>query len=185
MFAWLGIAVAVSLFLVQSSARGLWRWALVAVGILTLVVALPSPPYRTPLEVPAFFADGTYRQYLRQGENDLLLPVNVGDEMLWQEAAGFWFRQSRGYIGLTHPQGQVGNPGGTITFADHTEDAITPTPANFLRYLHEQDVASVILPAPAPAAWQAMLTSFGAQPAVVGGVTVYRAPAGGWPTTPP
>src|SRR5437660_8923760 len=44
----------------------LWRWALVLLGAVTLAVALPSPPYRTELRVPAFFADGTYQQDLHQ-----------------------------------------------------------------------------------------------------------------------
>ena len=133
----------------------------------------------------SFFADGIYRTYLRQGENDLLLPANVGDEMQWQEAADFWFRQSRGYIGLAHPQGQVGNPGGSIVYVDHSADAVTPTPPNFLLYLHQQAIASVILPAAAPAAWDELLTSLGAERIVTGGVTLYRAPSGGWPQTVP
>ena len=185
LFVWLGIAVIVALFLARSSGRGWWRWGIVIVGAISVAVALPSPPYRTPLSTPPFFTDGTYRTYLRQGENDLLLPANVGDEMQWQEAADFWFRQSRGYIGLGHPQGQVGNPGGSIAYVDHSADAITPTPENFLLYLHQQEVSSVILPAPAPVAWDELLTSFGAERVATGGVTLYRAPSGGWPRTVP
>jgi len=186
LFVWLGIAVIVALFLAQSSGRGSWwRWGIVIVGAISVAVALPSPPYRTPLSTPPFFTDGTYRTYLLQGENDLLLPANVGDEMQWQEAADFWFRQSRGYIGLGHPQGQVGNPGGSIAYVDHSADAITPTPENFLLYLHQQEVSSVILPAPAPVAWDELLTSFGAERVATGGVTLYRAPSGGWPRTVP
>jgi hypothetical protein len=184
LFAWVGIAVIVSLFLAQAEGQ-LWRWAFVFLGLVTIAVALPSPPYRTPLITPAFFADGTYRTYLRQGENDLLLPANVGDEMQWQEAADFWFRQSRGYIGPSHPEGQIGNPGGSIAYADHSADVITPAPANFLLYLHQQEIASVILPAPAPAAWDELLTSLGAERIVTGGVTLYRAPSSGWPQTVP
>ena len=186
LFAWLGIAVLVALFLAHSSGRGSWwRWGIVLVGLATVAVALPSPPYRTPLITPSFFADGIYRTYLRQGENDLLLPANVGDEMQWQQAADFWFRQSRGYIGLAHPQGQVGNPGGSIAYVDHSADAVTPTPANFLLYLHQQEIASVILPAAVPADWDELLTSIGAERIVTGGVTLYRAPSGGWPQTVP
>jgi hypothetical protein len=62
---------------------------------------------------------------------------------------------------------------------------ITPAPANFLLYLHQQEIASVILPAPAPAAWDELLTSLGAERIVTGGVTLYRAPSGGWPQTVP
>jgi len=186
LFAWLGIAVLISLFLAEGSGRGSWwRWGIVLLGAITVAVALPSPPYRTPLSTPPFFADGTYRSYLRQGENDLLLPANVGDEMQWQEAADFWFRQSRGYIGLGHPQGQVGNPGGSIAYVDHSADAVTPAPASFLLYLREQEVASVILPAPAPTSWDELLMSLGAERVVIGGVTLYRAPPGGWPPSIP
>ncbi len=186
LFAWLGIAVLVSLFLAEGSGRGSWwRWGIVLLGAITVAVALPSPPYRTPLSTPPFFADGTYRSYLRHGENDLLLPANVGDEMQWQEAADFWFRQSRGYIGLGHPQGQVGNPGGSIAYVDHSADAVTPAPASFLLYLREQEVASVILPAPAPTSWDELLMSLGAERVVIGGVTLYRAPSGGWAQTIP
>ena len=184
LFAWVGIAVIVSLFLAQTEGQ-MWRWAIVFLGLVTIAVALPSPPYRTPLITPSFFTDGTYRTYLRQGENDLVLPASVGDEMQWQEAADFWFRQSRGYIGPSHPQGQIGNPGGSIVYVDHSADVITPAPANFLVYLHQQEIASVILPAPAPAAWDELLTSLGAERIVTGSVTLYRAPSGGWPQTVP
>ena len=186
LFAWLGVAVVISLFLADGSGRdSWWRWAIVLVGAITVAVALPSPPYRTPLSTPSFFSNGTYRGYLRQGENDLLLPANIGDEMGWQEATDFWFRQSRGYIGPAHPQGQIGNPGGSIAYVDHTADAVTPMPSSFLLYLNQQEVSSVILPAPAPAAWDDLMLSLGAQRDVIGGVTLYRAPPGGWPASIP
>ena len=68
---------------------------------------------------------------------------------------------------------------------DHSADAVTPTPANFLLYLHQQEIASVILPAAVPADWDELLTSIGAERIVTGGVTLYRAPSGGWPQTVP
>ena len=43
----------------------------------------------------------------------------------------------------------------------------------------------MILPAAAPAAWDELLTSLGAERIVTGGVTLYRAPSGGWPQTVP
>jgi hypothetical protein len=180
LFAWLGIAVIVSLFLAHAPGLSPWRWALVLLGAVTLAVSLPSPPYRTELRVPAFFADGTYQQYLRQGETDLLLPAHVGDEMLWQEAAGFWFRQSRGYVGDAHRLG-LSDRGPGVATVGGSYDVRTPPTSRFLRYLQQQDVATVILRAPAPRAWDDLFARLGAYAITTGGVTLYRAPPGGWP----
>jgi hypothetical protein len=171
LFAWLAVAVIVCLFLARAGARSAWRWILVGLGVVSLAVALPSPPYRIPLDVPAFFADGTYRQYLQPGETDLVLPVRLGDDMLWQQAAGFWFRQTRGYIGLPH-RSDVGA---------RMSASFVPEPADMVRYLQRRDVAGVILSAPAPPLWDELFSRLGVHGITICGVTLYRAPPGGWP----
>jgi hypothetical protein len=174
LFAWLAMAVIGCLFLSEGRSRFPWRWALVGVGLLTVAVALPSPPYRTPLTMPSFFADGTYRGYLEQGETDLVLPAQLGDEMLWQQAADFWFRQAKGYIGFAQPNDVE---------RSRLSESHVPSPAHVMRYLDRHDVAGVILPFPPPPAWDELFSTIGVRGTAVGGVTLYRAPLGGWPTT--
>ena len=50
----------------------------------------------------------------------------------------------------------------------------------FLQYLQDQGVGAVILPAPAPAAWDALLRSLGGELTQVEGMAVYRSGPDGW-----
>ncbi|MFE3645183.1 dolichyl-phosphate beta-glucosyltransferase [Streptomyces sp. NPDC059169] len=77
-----------------------------AVGLAAVVVALlpitPTPyPVRERPDVPAFIADGTYRDHLRPGES--LVPVPLPDPgdaeaLHWQSATGLGFPVPGGYF---------------------------------------------------------------------------------------
>ncbi|MFE7776620.1 dolichyl-phosphate beta-glucosyltransferase [Streptomyces sp. NPDC057445] len=77
-----------------------------AVGIAALAVALvpvvPTPyPVRERPEIPAFIADGTYRDHLGPGESVVPVPIpDPGDAeaLHWQSATGLGFRVPGGYF---------------------------------------------------------------------------------------
>ncbi len=185
LYVWLVVSVITALFLSASRGRWAWtRWAVVAVALVLIAVDLPRPPYRTTMHTPTFFTDGMYRRHLKEGETVLILTNDIGDEMLWQQAANFYFKQTRGYIGLAHPR-RIGDPGAAIAHQGGGGGAVsTPGADEFQQYLHEQQVGAVILPTPAPEEWTALLRSFGARPIQVGGITLYEEPPGGWVPAP-
>ncbi len=89
------------------------RWSLGLLAAAALFVDLPTSyqavdpvpsNYHVPAsmrpttQLPAFIADGLYRQYLRQGENVVFITYRGNAAMLFQAAANFYFRIDGGYI---------------------------------------------------------------------------------------
>ena len=55
----------------------------------------------TPVQMPKFFADGSYRNYLQKDEVVMILPFgNRGNSMLWQAATEMYFSLAGGYVGV-------------------------------------------------------------------------------------
>ena len=55
--------------------------------------------------MPRLFTTGMYKSCIGRGENVLLLPFGtLGDSMMWQARAGFWFRDAGGYISPYPPR---------------------------------------------------------------------------------
>jgi hypothetical protein len=76
-----------------------------ALAIAIPIFMLPNLDYRfwtTPINLPAFFADGAFPDFLEKNETVVILPyVNRGDSMLWQADADFYFRMAGGNTGPT------------------------------------------------------------------------------------
>ncbi|MFF6785058.1 glycosyltransferase [Streptomyces sp. NPDC012510] len=88
------------------------------VGFLAITLAL-LPIVPAPLrsveraEVPAFFADGTWRSYVDTGAGETLVPVPLPDPgnaeaLRWQTTAGFGFRMPGGYFNGPFGEDRVG-----------------------------------------------------------------------------
>jgi hypothetical protein len=79
------------------------RIAKYALAIAIPLFMLPNLNYRfwtSPIDLPAFFSEGTYFQFLHKDETVVILPyVNRGDSMLWQAEAGFYFNMAGGNTG--------------------------------------------------------------------------------------
>jgi dolichyl-phosphate beta-glucosyltransferase len=194
MYAWLVAAILVSRWLAGGGAAatearasrpghrvGPWakvwtgaRWALVALVALSILPIVP--PAATPT-VPGFFADGTYRGYLRPGEIVLTLPFTTPDpEMLWQVETSFGFRMAGGYVGA-----RAIPPDERSKRAFHGLIWGRPwrVPASALRaYMVEHQVGAVILDHTVPEEWQRLFGALGLRRELVGGVILYRVPAG-------
>jgi hypothetical protein len=86
----------------QQAVRGPLRvaWAGVLFAALLPLCPVPVPTvYRPP--VPAFIADGTYRDYLRPGESLMAVPLTDFwhiDAMVWQSSHDHDFRIAGGYF---------------------------------------------------------------------------------------
>ena len=116
-FAFLLLALALSLWLAQVTASWLSRaahWALGAVALAAMfanlptfgsVVPVPPPVHWKPAtalkptnDVPAFFADGTYQKYLHPGETVVIVSHRGNAGMLFQAYTGFYFKIAGGFI---------------------------------------------------------------------------------------
>ncbi len=85
------------------TAREVSKPAKYALAVAILICMMPNLNYRfwtTPIELPSFFGQGTFRNFLRNGETVVILPYNNrGNSMLWQAEAEFYFNMAGGYTG--------------------------------------------------------------------------------------
>jgi hypothetical protein len=200
-YAFLALAVIVAMWLSSDAARPSLRWGL---GLALLPFMLPNLSasfWRVPFVIPPFFSTGLYRQYLRPGENVMVLPNPIyGDGIQWQIATGMYFRLAGGYIGISPlaPPEYARWP----IMAGLYDVAGVPDAGEQLKVLlaHEQVAAIIVSPLkyrfveqfgghwtsatwlhtaltePERASLRDLLSTLGVQPLQVGGVTLYRIP---------
>jgi len=88
LFAWLALGAIVARWL-GTFRRVPWlTWGLVVLGTVLLIPHV-TDEWHPDVYLPAFFADGTYREYLEPGEIVVLLPVDEG--MHWQAETDLYF----------------------------------------------------------------------------------------------
>jgi hypothetical protein len=160
----------------------------IRVGAAALIIASLWPrPLPSSLDhsapMPAFFRDGTYRNYLHEGETVAMLPLdnawNAGG-MAWQAESGMYFRLATGYRWLT-PRAYMRWP--AVRAAEEDYD-LPEYPEQWKAFLAgHQASALVVVDGNSPAeirdeqATQPLLASLGAAPVKFGPLSFYRIPA--------
>ncbi len=167
----LAAAVMVSLW-AAARARGLLRWLLPALAVLTIAPYPAAKTWATAFAVPPLFTDSSYRACLQPGENILPLPVNYnGNADLWQVASGFRFTMAGGYVSLNPPPSFLAPAavakvaGGFAVPADQAQD--------LRAYIRAKHVTSVVVDKSQTRYWAAALDRIAA-PHDVGGVLLYH-----------
>ena len=161
-----------------------------AVAALVLLPVVPTPLVVDPRpEMPAFFSDGTWRDYVDEGGSVLAAPPpGVADAraLEWQAEARWGFPVVAGYFvgpdGSPERGGQYGASWTPLTtwLTEVAEDdtAVAPSPEQVAVYeddLRAGRVDAVVLPddRPAVASLLASLTTAFGAPDHVGGVYVW------------
>jgi hypothetical protein len=166
LYLWLATAVIVALWLAGARGRTAWAsWGVVAIGALMILPVTSSPPYRPPVQVPAFFTRGEDRRYLAPGEIVLAIPAEKGQEMLWQVESEMYFRLARGYVGVPPTLVTTGVLG--------KNEEIPRYPPAFRGFIAAHDVGAVVVEDSAVLTWLDDLGSLGVKPLRIGGVAVY------------
>jgi hypothetical protein len=175
----MSLSILTAIWVAGASGRWAWvRYAIVAVGMVAISTNLAiEPTYHGTQTVPAFFSDGTYRQYITHDDVVLTIPYALGDDMNWQSATNFDFRLGRAYIGPIHPIGhdQAGL-GMILTVPGHT----LPPPNAVRFFIDQRQVKEVVALNPVPPEIIAeMKDVLGVDGTDIGGVTVWEVPATG------
>ncbi len=179
MYAFLDLAVIVALWL---SAAPPWALDRPAIAILSLVLILPNLKadfWVSPLQVPAFFSKGLYRQYLRENEVVMSLPRSSGsNNMLWQAQTGMYFRLTDGYIGPDPPglQNWCRSNNALLAFlSDRDVSTIIVSDHRWKCRVFEGTPSWKMVRQPT-IMWQLYLSGLKVQPLRVGGLLIYKVP---------
>jgi hypothetical protein len=186
-FGYLILAMALALWLAKPGRSKLAkaaRWGLGLLAAATLFADLPTsyqavppvpPSYHIPAtmrpvdELPPFFTDGLYKQYLRPGEIVVFITHRGNAAMLFQADTDFYFRVDGGYINASLTPVYATPP--------QVEALSDPNPKHLRRfksYVAAAGIGAIVVERAWALPW--MLTSFvraGLHGTSVGGMIVY------------
>jgi hypothetical protein len=201
LYAFLDLALIVSLWLSNLDARPRAKFAIAAVAAVFLLPNLSATYWTVETSIPKFFGTGLYRQYISPGENVIILPYGInGDAMLWQATSNMYFNMVQGWTGFPLAPAEFEN--WPIMDALLTNVDIPGIGSQLKAFLAEYNVSTVIVAQDCYCTWQYLprrfaprtwtrapisehdadlwkhwFDSMGVTPIQAGGVMLYRTPA--------
>jgi hypothetical protein len=162
-------AVVVSRWFAESDSR--FRYSLT---VLALASIFPQPVlavHRWVYDNPAFFARGLYRQYLRRGENVLVIPYGInGASMAWQAESWMYFRMPGGWV-TTTPESFRRWP---IVNTLLTRIPVADSAAQLREFAAAHGVDAIVVANSADQTERAVVAGLGLPALKAGGVLLYR-----------
>jgi hypothetical protein len=170
-YAWLAVAVMCAL-LVARAPRPAIAWPLVLLALLPIVPSRAADLWKTPVPLPALFADGRERSVIRSDSAVMVLPWSfLGPGMRWQMESDFRFRLVGGYAASLVPDFYWRYP---IVRSFYGLPRPANAPAELDRFLRETGTETVLVSLGTANGWDEVLRAAGWQEREVGGVLVYR-----------
>ena len=198
-FGYLVLSVALALWLAQLTKSKLLRAARWGLGMLALAaifanlptfaeVVIPPTPKPTdwkeaiptaqlPDQLPTFFTEGLYKQYITPGETIVVVSQRRNAGMEFQAYTGFYFKIAGGFINasltkadalpapvedLSHLPGEVG------------KERI----ADFKAYIKSAHIGALVVERAWSEQWMYVFGKLGMKTTTVGGVTVFQVVSG-------
>jgi hypothetical protein len=147
-----------------------------ALAVAMLIALLPTPLLlgrQNRYDSPAFFAKGLYRDYLRPGENVLVIPYGAtGPSMAWQAGTWMYFRMPGGYLGFTPEEYRRWPIVNTLL----TSLPVPEPRAQLKAFIYAHNVNAIVVESGATGVAPDAARSLGLVPVKVGGVELYRQP---------
>lgn len=170
-YAWLALAVMCALLLARAR-RPLVAWPLVLLAVLPIVPSRAADLWKTPVPLPALFADGRERSVIRDGSNVVVLPWSfLGPGMRWHMESDFRFHLVGGYAASLVPGFYWRYP----IVPSFYGNARPPDAAGELdRFLRDTGTETVLVDPGTANGWDVLLRQAGWQERRVGDVLVYR-----------
>ena len=101
LYAFLDLAVMTSIWMTDSSLRPPVKLTIAAAILVSMLPNLSASYWTVDANIPKFFADGMYKQYLAPGDRVIILPYSInGDSMLWQAESNMYFDMVQGWTGF-------------------------------------------------------------------------------------
>jgi len=171
MYAFLVLALIVSLWLATAEAKPAFKIAFVAIMVIFNAPNLSAAFWVRPARTPAFFRDNLYRKYLRKGETVVILPyADQGDGALWQAQTQMYFDMAEGDLS-SWPDYFLKWP---IVESFRIRSYVPDASGQLKVFLAAHDVKAVIVADGDLAQWQSLLSTLGVISVRAGGVSLYR-----------
>lgn len=175
-YAWLGIAVLVALFVVprerEEPAVLALRLVIVGVALLCLLPVPRADLWRTDLETPPGIASGAATAQIADDAVVLVLPYSFrGNGMYWQALAKMRFRMAGGYSAAAIPAEYVPYP---VVYGFYNDQLPSNPRQELLRYLAFTGTSWVLVGARYPGPWAQFLREAGGVRSEIGGVVRWR-----------
>jgi hypothetical protein len=196
-FGYLALGIGLSLWFAELTRNKLVqaaRWGLGVLAIAAILADLPTfasvvvPPKPKPIQwkpavavaqlpnqLPAFFTNGSYRKYLKPGENVVIVSHRGNAGMLFQAYTDFYFNIDGGFINasLSRPDALPQ----TVALLSHLpgEEGRLRV-ERFKAYLKSAKIGAVIVERDWSEDWMYVFGKIGMKGTNVGGVTLYTIP---------
>jgi hypothetical protein len=193
-FGQLILALAMALWLAHVTKSKLARsarWGLAVLSIAVIFadllnfaeVVVPKPVGWTQAvpsdqltdQIPAFFTEGLYKQYIKPGETVVVVSHRGNAGMMFQAYTGFYFNISGGFINASLSS-KYGLPNAVEDLSHLPGEVGAQRIADFKTYVKSAHIGAIIVERAWSEHWMYVFGPLGMKPITVGGVTVYQVP---------
>jgi hypothetical protein len=171
----LALAVMVAIWLaapLRSRLLGCARWLLAVLTVLVMLANVPTIADAQPsnsARIPAFFATGEYRHYIKPGSTMLVISTRGNAAMLFQADTNFYMRVAGGFINMAlTPRSDVPSQVSDLAHATPRRER------QFLAYLKAAHVRDILVEKAWEPRWIAVLSRMGLHYRSIGGILLYR-----------
>jgi hypothetical protein len=134
------------------------------------VQALPAQPL-TDL-IPSFFTDGTYRKYIKPGENVVIVSHRGNAGMMFQAYTGFYFNIAGGFINASFSR-EDALPGPVAALSHLPGKVGKQRVKDFHAYVKSAQIGAIIVERDWSEHWMYVFGKLGLKTTTVGGVTIF------------
>lgn len=135
------------------------------------VQALPSEPLTN--QIPAFFTEGTYRKYIKPGENVVIVSHRGNAGMLFQAYTGFYFNIAGGFINASLSEiDALPLPVGNLTYLPGKVGK--QRIQDFKAYVKSAHIGAIVVERAWSQRWMYVFGDLDMKRETVGGVTIFR-----------
>ncbi len=172
-YTFLALGVMVACWLTFSKSRGSTRLLLAGFTILFLFPNYAGGYWAVKPENPPFFSAGLYKQYLRRGENVIILPYGIsGYAVPWQAETNFYFNLAGGWLGQAE---------GINTYSDmsipkdfHRKWGRADYPEKLAAFIKRHHIEALIVDQKEKSQCATLIRPIRITPLSIGGVLLYR-----------
>ncbi len=172
-YTFLALGVMAAYWLSYSKSRWGTRFLLAGFTILFLFPNYPGNYWAIEPENPPFFSTGLYKQYLRRGENVIILPYSLyGHATFWQAETNFYFNLAGGWLGQAegiHPYADM-----TIPKDFHRKWGKANYPQQLVDFIKRHHVGALLVDMKKSDTCATLLKPLHIKSSTIGGMILYR-----------